>query len=381
MSEKTFEVELLTKDLIHALNFTSSIIEKRHIKPVLGNVKLESGYNNLIITGTSADLSIKISLSSMVKVAGATTVGVTTFSEIVRKLNDEKIIVSCEKGKDQLSISANSFSSELSTISAEEFPALDNKLKTKGSFNVPAKKFLRLLLNTEFAMSTEETRYNLNGIYLNYQGDGKLNATAIDGHRLSTVSENISNLEEFGVILPKKTVYELIKLLKDSQYAELDLNVEYDSHKIFFKIGKVEVISKLIDATFPDYKSLIPKNYKNKLSIQCKKLAEAVDRVSTITHDKFRAVKVFISKEKVEISAFGETKGTANEKIVNNEEEYFNYEGDDIEVGFNPRYILEILKNLDNEDIDVMLNASLDPIVIKPQSNDEDRYIIMPMKV
>lgn len=381
MSDTKFEVEILTKDLIRALNFTSGIIEKRNIKPILGNVKLETDQNNFIITGTSSDISIKIALSGTVKAPGSTTVNIITFSEIVRKLNDEKITLINDPSKNQLIIKADIFSSELSTIPSDEFPALDNKFNEQKTFKIEAKNFLRLLVNTEYAMSSEETRYNLNGVFINSSENDHLNATAIDGHRLSTAFEKIENLEEFAMILPKKTVYELIKILKDSHYSELDLEIEYDKNKVFFGIDKIQLISKLVDATFPEYKALIPQTHSKKLLIQSSKLSETVDRVATITHDKFRAIKLSINPNIIEISAFGETKGTAVEAISNNNIEYFSYEGEEIEIGFNPKYLLDILKNLEDEEIEILLNASLDPIVIKPISFDNDRYIIMPMKV
>lgn len=380
--EKKFEVELLTKDLIHALNFASSIIEKRNVKPILGNVKLEANYNNLIITGTSADLSMKISLTGTVKSPGSTTVNVVTLTEIVRKLSDEKITLTNEPEKNHLNIKSGIFSSELATISADEFPTLDTPHKENSEFKIEAKKFLRLLVNSEYAMSTEETRYNLNGVYLNSNDQNDhLNATAIDGHRLSTINEEVKNINEFGIILPKKTVYELIKLLKDSHYSELDLHIEFDKHKVFFNIDKVQLVSKLIDATFPDYNALLPKSHSSTLNIQSAKLMDTVDRVSTITHDKFRAIKLTISKDKVEVSAFGETKGSAVENITNEDQEFFSYDGEEIIIGFNPKYLIDILKNFDGDEMNIYLNASLDPIVIQPQAHEHDRFIIMPMKV
>jgi DNA polymerase III subunit beta len=381
MSDKKFEIELLTKDLIRALNFASSIIEKRNIKPVLGNVKLEASYNSLILTGTSADLSIKMSLSCNVKSSGSTTVNVITFSDIIRKLSDETVSIIYDTEKNQLNIKGHNFSSDLSTIPSDEFPNLDSVQKSLGTFKIPAKQFTRLLTNTEFSMSTEETRYNLNGVYLSSDAKDVLNATAIDGHRLSAACEKLAGVEELALILPKKTVYELIKILKDNTYADSELNVEYEKNKIFFSIDKIQLVSKLIDATFPDYKALIPKEFKNKLTIQSKLLSDTVDRVSTITHDKFRAIKVEIKKNKIEISGFGETKGSAFEIIENSEEEYFNYEGEDMSFGFNPKYLLDILKNLENDEVDLLLSASLDPIVVRPISHEDDRYVIMPMKV
>jgi DNA polymerase-3 subunit beta len=377
-----FEIKLLTKDLIHCLNFAAGIVEKRTVRPILGNIKLDVFDSGLFITGTSNDLSIKISLNGEVLSSGTTTVNVITFTEIIRKITDETITLVFDEENEQLIIKGSSFTSNLSTLPSSEFPVLDNNVGAENSFSVSAKKLLRLITCSEFAMSTEETRYNLNGIYLNSTESGTLNSTAIDGHRLSTISEEISAISEFGFIIPRKTVFELFKILKDTNYTDLESSILFDSRRVSFLIGNIQLISKLVDATFPDYKSLLPSENKNKLTTHSKYLLEVVDRVSSITHDKFRAIKFTLSDSQIEISAFGETKGSAKEIIDNSGDvQKFSYEGEEMSIGFNPKYLLDVLKNLNDNEIDILFNTSLDPILIKPALFEKDKYLIMPMKV
>ena len=378
---KDFEINVLTKDLIHALNFAGGIVEKRNVRPILGNVKLTAKDDHLLITATSNDISLQITIGATVKSEGETTVNILTLLEIVRKLSDNTISIIFNHKVEQLEVKGESFTSHLATLPASDFPVLDNTTDDI-SFKVSAKSLLRLIIHSEFAMSTEETRYNLNGIFINSSKPNKLTATAIDGHRLATITDDIEINSNLGLILPKRIVFELIKILKDSRYSELDIDVKCNSNKIAFAIDNLHIISKLIDATFPDYQSFIPTENKNKLLIHSKLLAQVVDRVATVTHDKFRAIKIAISKDLVEVSAFGETKGTAKEILFNTDnDKKFLYEGEAITIGFNPKYLLDILKNMEDQEIEVLLASSVDPILLKPITYENDQHIIMPMKV
>ncbi len=378
--EKNFEITVLTKDLIHALNFSGGIVEKRYVRPILGNVKLTAKGANLYITATSNDISLEVSIGAQIKSEGETTVNIITFLEIVRKLSDDSITLVFDPVLSQLEVKGESFVSHLSTLPASEFPALENT-SGESTFKVEAKTLLRLISNSEFAMSTEETRYNLNGIFLNSNNPNTLNATAIDGHRLATISEILETNSTIGIILPKRLVFELIKILKDSKYSDATLLVKCDANKISFEVENLSLISKLIDASFPDYQSFIPTSNKNKLAIHSKLLSQVVDRVATVTHDKFKAIKLSMSDKIVEVSAFGETKGSAKETITNSTEEKFLYEGDPITIGFNPKYLLDILKNLEDQEIEIFFSSSVEPLLLKPTAYENDQHIIMPMKV
>ncbi|MDX1923707.1 MAG: DNA polymerase III subunit beta [Rickettsiaceae bacterium] len=378
----SFSINILTKDLVHGLGFAGGVIEKKPARQILGNVKLEAKDSNLYITGTSSDITVKLYIPAEVIKEGSTTVDILTFLEIVRKISDKSFCLAYNDETSEIEVKCENFVSHISTLPSSEFPSLDNEANYEGIFDIEAKLLFRLIKNSEFAISTEETRYNLNGIFFNCSQSGILNSTALDGHRLSTISEKKEDIPFFGVIIHKRTVSELHKLLKDNLYADSMVRVSYDSNRISFATQNIEISSKLVDATFPEYKSFLPEKSNNKLTIDPKSLIDVVDRVSTITQDKYRAIKLRITENSIEISAFGESKGNARE-VINNDSgtQKFIYEGDPLDIGFNPSYLIDILKNCDESEIDILLNTSLDPIILKPITHEEDRYLIMPMKV
>lgn len=380
--ENNIEINILTKDLLQCLNFASGFVDKKTVKSILSNIKLETIGSELLITGTSSDISIKMSLSGEVINQGSTTVNAATMSELIKKITDKTIKLKQDENNDQLIIEGKNFVSHLTTLPSKDFPSLDNKIETEFNIKIPSKKLLRLLSSSEFAISSDDTRYNLNGIFLNSEQLGLINATAIDGHRIASVTEDTETNKQFGIIIPKRSIYELLKILKDPDYLEIDTEISFDSRRASFSIGNIEITSKLTDATFPEYSSLFPKSYTKKLTLHSKYLASVVDRVSSITNDKFRAIKFVISNDFLEISAFGETKGNAKELIVNNsEKQNYHYEGERISIGFNPLYLLDILKNFEDNEIDILLNTENDPLIVKPALYQKDSYLIMPMQV
>lgn len=374
-------VKVLTKDLAQALSFASGIVEKRYIKPILGNVKLETKNNQLILTASSLELALCVNLGCESSADCTTTVNLVTFLDIVRKLNDKILVLNIDLEKNQIEVIGESFKSNLSTLPASEFPALEN-FESIGEFKLPAKNLLRLLTHTEFAMSNEETRYNLNGVFLNSKRQNLLNSTAIDGHRMASASCDVEGLNLFGLILPKKTTSEFIKILKDSLYLDHEAFIEYNVSKICLKINNLTLTSKLTDATFPDYELLLPVNNNNKLTIHSNFISEIVDRVATVTHDKFRAIKIVLNSNQIVFSAFGESKGTADEVIKNTpSKQLFSYEGEEITIGFNPKYLLDVLRNFDDVEMELFFKGSTEPILVKTLNFPDDQYVIMPMKV
>ncbi len=377
-----FCIQVLTKDLSRAVGFAGGIIDKKPVKPILGHIKLEARNSRLYIKATSSDITLSVDIAAQIQEEGSTTVSILTFAEIVRKIPDTHIQLMCSRDPDEITIKCENFISNLATLPAEEFPSIENNITPEVSFTIEAQNLLRIINGAEFSMSTEETRYNLNGIFLNSSESNMLNATALDGHRLSTLSTKLDNIPFFGVILHKRTVGELLKILKDSSYTSGTLKVMLDSNRISFAAENIEILSKLVDATFPEYQAFIPTQTESALLIHSKPLMNIVDRVSTITQDQFRAIKLRMNKVEVEVSAFGETKGKAKELITNTEEDQkFVYEGVSLQIGFNPKYLLDILKNFDNEEIALYFHSSEDPILIQSVVNQHDKYVIMPMKV
>ncbi len=240
-----------------------------------------------------------------------------------------------------------------------------------------------LLEQTKFAMSNEETRYNLNGIYMHAVADSPnmLSCAATDGHRLSITATIVDkNLPAFGVILPRKCVHEALKILKDPWISEQDIEIDFGQNRVKFSFGKIMMISKLIDGSFPEYHNFIPANNPHKLVINSKVLAEVVDRVATVTMDKFRAVKIICDTMALHVDASGETKGVAHE-VVDIGNDGSSYNGIPISIGFNPRYLLDALSAMGDNLVNIELQDSFSPALVTSAEFPYTKFVVMPVKV
>jgi DNA polymerase-3 subunit beta len=386
MSEDTkkmnLEIVIQTKDLAHALSFASSVVEKRNVLQELSNIKLVAKNGVLEIGATDMDLYLNQEIGAEVISEGQTTVSTQILSDIVRKIPDSKIRIKQIADSDKIEVTGASCRFELLTLPALAFPAMEN-IDSAVSLKISASELAKVIEYTNFSISTEETRYNLNGIYMHVKG-GEFFGVSTDGHRLSIASVILGKKrDDFGVIVPRKTVIELLKMLKDSKNIQSDVEVFLSNTKIKFKCNNLILISKLIDGTFPEYSSFIPKENASKLTVNAKLLAGAIDRVATVTVDKFRAVKLFIGKESMEITASGEAKGIASEVLHYSLEKdtACNYAGSEVSIGFNPRYLSDVLGAVNTDQVEILFKDSFSPVLIKTSSNAKDCFVVMPVKV
>jgi len=382
MAQNNFEIVVQTKDLVHALSFASSVVEKRNVIQELSNIKLFAANGNLEIGATDMDLYLNQNIGAEIISEGQTTVSTQTLSDVVRKIPDSEIRLKQIPDTDKLEIIGSNCRFELLTLPALQFPAMED-LDSKSSLKISCSDFARIVEYTNFAMSTEETRYNLNGIYMHVKGN-EFAGVATDGHRLSIASVPLKDQsDEFGVIVPRKTVSELLKIVKDAKYAQSDIQLFLSATKIKFVCNNLIMISKLIDGTFPEYSSFIPEDNENKLTISTKLLASAIDRVATITVDKFRAVKLSISDKEMQITASGEAKGAASENLVFSEEasNFCDFSGSDVTIGFNPRYTSDVLSALSEDQVEIYFKDAFSPVLIKTSENPNDNFVVMPVKV
>ncbi len=370
-----------TRDLVRVLGFSSAIVEKRNVIAILSNIKLEAKNNILTITATDMELSIQQTLPVQVKEEGAITVPAQTFSEIVRKISDPEIALTFIDDTEQLSISSQNCQFSLFTLPVNEFPAME-EIGLSSSISLSAKSFLEILDHTKFAMSNEETRYNLNGIYIHINANEPniLIAAATDIHRLSVSHLSLEKSPgAFGIILPRKTVGELLKILKDSNFSDKNLDIYIGQSKVKFLCHNTTLISKLIDGSFPEYDAFIPEDNPYKLIVRADVLSSAIDRISTVTIDKFRAVKLICDKDKLEIHAHGDNRGIGHEVIMM--DDTTSYNGDEIYIGFNPRYILDALNALGQSIVSIELKNSSSPALIRSEDYKGAKFVIMPIKV
>jgi DNA polymerase-3 subunit beta len=323
------------------------------------------------LMATDLDLQVDESISANVATPGATTVSAHTLFDIVRKLPEgSQVELNAAEGKMHLSAGRARF--HLATLPRDDFPVIaEGDLPTR--FELPAATLRQVIDKTRFAISTEETRYYLMGIFLHI-ADDQLKAAATDGHRLARVTvakpDGADGMPD--VIVPRKCVAELRKLLEE---LEGTVEVSMSPTKIRFGLGSAVLTSKLIDGTFPDYNRVIPTANDKLLKLDPKSFAQGVDRVSTIASEKTRAVKMNVDRDKVTLSVTSPESGTATEEIA------ADYGADGLEIGFNARYLLDILGEIDGDTVEVHLADAAAPTLLRENDKSPALYVLMPMRV
>lgn len=357
--------------LLKCLGHVQSVVERRNTIPILSNVLIEAEESGLKLMATDLDLQVVDSIAAQVETGGATTVSAHTLFDIARKL-PEGSQVAFDVAEEKMQIKAGRAKFNLATLPRDDFPVIaESDLPTK--FSLAAETLAELIDKTRFAISTEETRYYLNGIFM-HVADGKLYAVATDGHRLARVTlEAPAGAEDMpDVIVPRKCVGELRKLLDE---ADGEVEVSLSATKIRFRVGTAVLTSKLIDGTFPDYSRVIPTGNDRLLKIDPKTLSEGVDRVAAIATEKTRAVKLSLENDKVVLSVTSPETGTAAEEVP------ASYDSDGFDVGFNARYLLDILGEVEGDEIEVHLADAAAPTLIRESEAARALYVLMPMRV
>jgi len=364
-------------ELLRALGHVTSVVERRTTIPILSNVMLKASGSTVEFKATDLEREVIETANAEVSLPGAVTVPAHMLHDIVRKLPDgAQVELKREPEKDRLALSSGSSRFALQALAAEEFPDLTPGEMTH-SFEIGAAELKRLIDKTRFAISTEETRYYLNGIYLHTAARAKgtaLRAVATDGHRLAQVEFDAPKGADGmpGVIVPRKTVNELHRLLEDTGAS---VQVGVSKAKIRFEIGTVTLTSKLIDGTFPDYGRVIPQSNDKELQVSNAAFKSAVDRVSTIASERGRAVKLSLSTDKLMLSVNNPEGGSATEEID------VGYHASPMEIGFNARYLLDIAGQLESDDVVFKLADSGSPTVVRDSADDTALYVLMPMRV
>ncbi|WP_174279563.1 DNA polymerase III subunit beta [Sphingomonas bacterium] len=362
--------------LLKGLSHVQSVVERRNTIPILSNVLLEATDGGALrLMATDLDLQINEQVAAQVDQPGATTVSAHTLFDIARKLPDGAQ-VQLHAAEGRMAIRAGRYNSSLPTLPRDDFPVIaEGELPTR--FELPAETLKQIIDKTRFAISTEETRYYLNGIFLHSSeeaGGAVLKAAATDGHRLARVTVKLPDGAAGmpDVIVPRKCVAELRKLLDE---VDGSVGVSLSGSKVRFDLGQAVLTSKLIDGTFPDYSRVIPTGNDKILKLDPRGFAQGVDRVSTIANEKTRAVKMALDRDKVTLSVTSPENGTAAEEVPG------EYTAQGFEIGFNSRYLLDILGQIDGDTVEVHLADAAAPTLIRENDKAPALYVLMPMRV
>jgi DNA polymerase-3 subunit beta len=364
-------------ELLRSLGHVHRVVERRNTIPILSNVLIKAERAKLSLKATDLDLEVIDAIAAEVSPGGSTTVPAHMFYEIVRKLPEgAQIVIEGSGDRAVLTIRAGRSRFTLQTLPESDFPDLAAG-EMSHTFKLAAADLKRLIDKTQFAISTEETRYYLNGIYLHTVANGKnatLRAVATDGHRLAQVElplpEGAAGMP--GVIVPRKTVGEVQRLIETG---EGEASIELSQGKIRFSIGDVVLTSKLIDGTFPDYGRVIPANNDKELTVDKKDFEAAVDRVSTVSSERGRAVKLSIAGARLVLSVTNPDSGSATEELE------VDYKADPLDIGFNSRYLLDIAAQIEGEVAVLKLADPGSPTLIQDKDAKGALYVLMPMRV
>ena len=368
MMKITVEQSTLLKALAH----TQSIVERRQTIPILANVLLEAADDGVLLKATDNELEISERVPAKVEEAGAITVPAHKLYDIVRRLPDgSELSMVFSEETNQVNLVSGRAKFALACIAPEGFPTMARE-ETPFAFDLPAEQLLALINQTSFAASVEETRYNLNGIYL-HEKDGALVAVATDGHRLACAKVALPNgaKDMPGVIIPRKTIGEIAKLVAENVEK---LHISLSANQIRFRMNDIELSSRLVDGTYPDYEKVIPSNNDKVLEADAKVLANVIERVSVVS-EKSRGIKLSLHENLLQVSATAVDEGSAEDELD------AVYTNEELDIGFNYRYLLDILAQIKGQNVKISLQDGVSPVILQDAADTSALFVLMPMRV
>ena len=369
-----------SSDLLKALSHIHGIVEVRHTLPILSNIIITANDNLLSLSSTNLDIFCSDSIEAQVSQNGATSVSASTFYEIVKRLpSGSEIHASLSEEDSTLIIKCGRSKFNLTTISPDDFPKISHD-DLDISFVLSVTELKRMIDKTKFAISNEETRYYLNGVFLHQTQKNSidiLRAVATDGHRLAQYDIPLPQgaKDMNGIIIPKKMIQELRRVLDD---ATGDINIQLNENKIKFSFNNMQIISKVIDGTFPDYTKVIPQSNDKSITTNNEELKKAIDRVSAVAineETKSKAIKLIIESNKISLSVDSSSRGSAIEEID------LDYNNEKVEIGFNSRYLIDICNEIDGDKINLKFLNSTSPAIILDNTDENLFFVLMPMRI
>ncbi len=362
--------------LLKSLNFVQGIIEKKNTLPILSNVLLELKNKKLSVVATDLDIVFYDEITDVnILKEGSTTTSATIIYDILRKISSNSDLKFELKGENKLSLKSESADFNLICLPTDNYPTFSEQFESE-EIQLDNNRFLKLLNKTKISISNDDTRHYLNGIFLHLteaNGRSFLTGVATDSHRLSSSSLEINDINNFpSLILPRKTVFQLSSLLTENKE---NLTMQISENKIKFSLGKIKLVSKVIDGKFPDYKKVVPTNNEKILSVANKEFVDSVERVTSVSIDRKEGVRLVINKDNIQLSVTSANSGDGNEKIK------ADFNSENLNISFNSKYLIDIASQIENKNLKINLKDSTSPVLIEDLSDSNSYYVIMPMKI
>lgn len=365
------KIKIDKENLSEKLSLVQGIAEKRATMPILSHVLISPKEDGLQITATDLETTLSVHCEATVENKKDIALPARKLFDIVRELPSGELQIE-EIKNNWVEITTSSAAFKLAGLPGEDFPVVP-EVSTDNLFEIESDLLDNMISKTIYCVSGDELRRNLSGIYFEKSDGNKLRLVATDGHRLSYVENELENdvVLQDNVLVPRKAVSELRRLLK---YGE---NIKIGCEKNFFitMTKGIVLFSRLIDADFPDYNQVVPKSTKNKITLNRDQLLSALKRVSILSSEKTRSIKLSLSKDSLLLTSASPDVGEARESLP------LNYNGGDLEIGFNARYLLDILETIDEEDINLEITDELSPTVLTPMGRSDYMCVVMPMRV
>ena len=360
-------------EIVDALQMGASIAERRQTIPILANLRIVAKEGMIEITATDLEIQIK-TLTEVKKVVeeGEITVSARKMSELCRSLPDKEAL-EFDLNNGKLTVSSKNFHAEFATISALDFPELEIKEETN-SLSISSSALQRLLNKTAFCMASQDVRYYLNGLLVEYKG-GEVNAVATDGHRLALATsplDKTSPIDGERQILPRKAVLELSKILRQENE---DIKITFGNSSLSIQDKNLDFSTKLIDGKFPDYEKVLPSGDPNSLEVSKESLQSALSRASVLSNEKYRGVRFALDKNTLKLTANNPEKESAEELLD------VNYNGNPMEIGFNIGYLLDVLGTIETDNVELNFYGEESSCLIREPGNQAEVYVIMPMRL
>lgn len=370
-------IEVEKKDLLNLLGKTQNVVEKRNTMPVLINVLLEAGGGVLKVFATDLEVSLTDQIPTIKEKPGKVAVSAKSLFEIIKELEDGPVVLN-KRDNNWLEIKQRKSVFNLVGIAAEEYPVFPS-YATKDFIRMPASVLADMIEKTIYSISNDETRYHLNGVFferINKDAKSTFRMVATDGFRLSIVEREMplseSAFPATGVIIPRKGLFEIRKMLETIE-GEFDLAIE--GSQLVVRQGTTVLMIRLIEGKFPAYQQFIPQTVPKRVQVPREILLSSLKRVSLLSNQKYKGVTLALTNGRMEITSNNPEMGDAKEEIE------IDYKGNDLRIGFNARYMLDVLNSFDDDGVDLHLNDQLSPGLMRPHDDASYTCVVMPMRI